>query len=802
MICQTQLMFSEKDFSPTLVFYRFLGKVSLWFLSQFASGRGTEISHMGISMKEMPSSQNQRQNRIHDMSKWKTMSLPSCGLYLGSGIYNTFKHHLYLDPGAFSTWTPQDYSPLDYLDFIVADNQGNLAQIWGFGGKSAQVEHRFRALEDLNIPFPESDWKNRKNITPADSPDFSQYADREGAGLIKFIEKAKSLGIYTTGLYSSEILPQWAGKLKEFGPWYLGYDFGERYSFHLNRGSNHSDGEGQNHEPTLEDYADGLIARVSAHVRDRKAKGWGYVMATSGSFHLDYEMLGGTDIPVQEDFAFRHLTISSAFARGLFRQFRLPVWGSHLAHEHYSWIPYASKYKFPLLSSAFLLKYLHGCKLIINESGNWYTQVKLCPDSPLRNLPFCNIGKNLAPDAPASNHPYDYADRIPEAEKLYATIDYRSPTAVKYRKCISDFYDFVKENGTPAGQPEASFAIAKGNLDLSAAYVAKDNYAIASAYDLADRNHDWYEGAPERSWDVIQKVFCPCPPVTDPYPNQSLSATPLGVFDVVSFAKNKITAEFLHANYKALIFAGWNTSSSEQYEILKEYVRSGGILCLNLPHLSTNRTRNYRSFSVEELVNGGDFSELCGFRVVRKGRRIYWATAPSEAPNELGIRVQRRFGILALPIGELEITDPKVKVLIADDEQFDPIVLSRQYGKGEVLFVNTWGYPGALDVDDGPGAVRGSTGLMGAVYAYVAKRARGHVYVTDDYENPGENCRYVNCTYFPDAGKICLYNIDFDQPHTVIVHAFGYPEEHTLAPSEFLTLDTVKLRPDEKQNDD
>ena len=47
------------------------------------------------------------------------MPLPECGLYLGSGIYNIRKHGLYLDPGAFSTWTPQDYSPEDYLDFIV-----------------------------------------------------------------------------------------------------------------------------------------------------------------------------------------------------------------------------------------------------------------------------------------------------------------------------------------------------------------------------------------------------------------------------------------------------------------------------------------------------------------------------------------------------------------------------------------------------------------------------------------------------------------------------------------------------------
>ncbi len=731
---------------------------------------------------------------------WEKMKLPECGTFIGSGIYITLKHGFHLDTGVFSTWTPQSYSQLDYLDMIERDHQGNLAQVWDFMCSAPQTMHRFMALEDLGVPYPEPDWENRKNLTQEDGPDYSQYKDRLGAGLIKFIEKAKSKGIYTTGLYWSEIAPEWSAKLKGFGEFYLGYDFGERHSFHLCRGSN--DVEKTVEDTTLEDFADTLIKSVSEHVNNCRAKGWGRIMATSGAFHLDYEILGGTDIPVQEDFAFRHLTISSAFSRGLYRQFHLPIWGSHLAHEHNSWIPYASKYKFPLLNAAMHLKYMHGCKLIIHESGNWFTQVKLCTDSPLHDLPYCTIGKNGDPTAPKDNHPYNYSHLVKEAEKHYPKIDYRSPTAVRYRQLISDFYGFIEENGTPAGQPEASFAIAKGNLDLCTASGYYRNHAVASAFHLADINPNWFEGDPELSWDLIKKVFCPCPPVIPPYKNQFLSATPLGVFDIVTFARNKISAEFLNANYKALIFAGWNTSSPEQYAILKAYVENGGILCISIPHLSTNKKRNYVNFGVEELVNGGDFSDLCGVKVKGRGRRIYWATGTSGDPNELGVKIPRRFGILSVPIGDIEITDPTAKVLLADDERFEPVVIRRRCGKGTVFFVNTWAYPGALDIDEGPGATDDSLGMMEPVYRHIAKLARGNVWITDDGQEPGKNCQYVSCTYFPDAGNIYLYNIDFDHAHKIFIHQFGVMDEIELNAGEFRTIASVKLNPGEKLNEE
>ena len=78
-----------------------------------------------------------------------------------------------------------------------------------------------------------------------------------------------------------------------------------------------------------------------------------------------------------------------------------------------------------------------------------------------------------------------------------------------------------------------------------------------------------------------------------PYVNIHLSGTPYGQVDVVSFAYDQITAEFLRKQYKALLFTGWNTCSQKQYNILREYVAGGGTLFISLPQLATVDTLNF-----------------------------------------------------------------------------------------------------------------------------------------------------------------------------------------------------------------
>ncbi len=707
------------------------------------------------------------------------VELPPCGIFVGTGIMNSKAGYLVGSGPMHTTWVPQLFTPMELLDKIIEDNQGNFVQYWGFSGGLGPVTFaRHYALEDIGMVPPEPDWANQKNLVVADWVNREDYKERAGAGVLKLIKAAAAKDLYIALLYT-ESHPQWSKQFIEAGgKHYLGYDFGEKFTFAL--WEEHL--EGGKKTLTLKGLADDLMRRVGEHVAERHANGWGNVTATSSNFHLDYEMAAGADIPMTEDFAFKHLNLSSALSRGLYRQYNLPIWGTHLAHEHYSWIPYASEHKFPLLRASMYHKYMAGSKVILNESGGWYLEAQLVEDSPLFETTRVLPGRHNQRD------PYLGAPFVEDARRTFDKINYHSPEAKAYRKEVSDFYDFVKANGTPSGQPETTIAVIKGNLDLGGpGYVG--NAAIAGMFSVADKNPLWYSGQPERGWDIILKVFYPLPQVLAPWQNLFLSGTPYGQIDVTSFANDNIDADFLSANYKALLFSGWNTCSEKQYTELCKYVKQGGILFVSLPHLSTNVTRNYTDFGVEELVHGGDFSELCGVKVKGKGQRFYWATAPDKK-GELGFKFPRRFGVMCTCMGDVEITDPEIETLAVDDEDMNPVLLRHRLGKGEVYFLNTWAYPGATDLDYGPGAEIGSPGLAGYVYRHIARKTRGSVWISDDGVDAGPECNFISLSYFPEDGKICLQNIDFKNAHRCQLHHFAKTESVDLAPGEFRFLQT------------
>jgi len=221
-------------------------------------------------------------------------------------------------------------------------------------------------------------------------------------------------------------------------------------------------------------------------------------------------------------------------------------------------------------------------------------------------------------------------------------------------------------------------------------------------------------------------------------------------------------------------------------------VENGGTLFVSIPHLSRNVTRNYSDFSVSELINNGDVSNLCGVKVKGRGRHFFWATAP-RGSNALGFAFPRRFGVIGASMGDIEITDSTAETLIVDDEQAYPILLRRQCGKGTVYFMNTWAYPGAVNMDNGPGSTIDSPGMVGTVYRHIAEQNRGSIWITDDGETVGSECEYITYSYFPASGQICFLNVDFDRSHGCVLHHGRIQNRIDLEPGEFRMMDATKL---------
>lgn len=712
------------------------------------------------------------------------VSLPPCGMYLGVPVYLDRGDYVFQTTGAFYTsWVSEEHDPEWYLEKCVEDNQGNLVVLWDGHASRDQLKAlgSLMALEDIGVKVPDPDWENGKYLIPEDWPEIEKYrADRYGAGFYKFVKQAKEKGLYCYSIYTNAN-PQWVEKITA-EPNFLGYNLGEAFSFSLDPRNPIT-----THEKalayTLKDASDSFAASVVNYLKPRREAGWKQFFVTSGSFHLDAEIAAGGNsiIPHMEGYAFANLNFGMAHCRGLYKQCDLPLWGCYLAHEHYSYLPYSCPQRQQTLDAGYYLAYMNGSKISVQECGSWWQQSDHVPDTPMHKVPKWDAGPIHI------NRPHDYRHLVPEARKHYPALGYDSAACRAYRKSVSDFYEYIKKNGTPEGQPDVTFAALKGRYDFCGA-VYSPNAAVANAFSVAERNPFWFEGQPERGWDIFRKVIFPLNSSFGPYVNRQFSGTPYGLCDIPSLMC-ELKSEFLIRNYKSVMMVGWNTAEESDYELYKDYVRAGGTLFLSLPHLAKNLTRDYISWPVENLIHGGDFTELCGVRVKGRGQRFYWSLfrPGCELPIPDPAKIATKNGIHYTHMGDIEITDD-VDIWAVEDEEFHPFLLRHKYGKGEVLFLNSWEYPGALNRNDAPGAFTTEFGLTGLIYRYMALKGRGDVYITDDGCLPLEQCNDITFSHFSSNGKTYLQNCNFMKERTFFLHRGGAQEKITLKPHEFLVL--------------
>ncbi len=76
------------------------------------------------------------------------------------------------------------------------------------------------------------------------------------------------------------------------------------------------------------------------------------------------------------------------------------------------------------------------------------------------------------------------------------------------------------------------------------------------------------------------------------------------------------------------------------------------------------------------------------------------------------------------------------------------------------------------------------------IYRHIARLSRGHVWITDpDMDDAGPECDYIAYSYFPQAAKVCLLNIDFKHAHRCLLNHHGTVDSLELGPAEFRMVD-------------
>jgi hypothetical protein len=199
------------------------------------------------------------------------------------------------------------------------------------------------------------------------------------------------------------------------------------------------------------------------------------------------------------------------------------------------------------------------------------------------------------------------------------------------------------------------------------------------------------------------------------------SGTPYGDFDEVPIEASR---EYL-SQYKLLINFGWNTLIQEDYTKLLDYVKEGGTLLTGLPQFSTHVKRDFlRDMQDLALWNNGDLREFCGFAV--KGRGIQYC-GQWNGPGKEGFKEP---DLSAMPNNSIdedgpaylaEIENCDAEVLAWDAATGAPMVLRHKVGKGQVICLALWAYPGHELFQQ----------FSATWLAHLAEQNKGDIYVDD-----------------------------------------------------------------------
>jgi hypothetical protein len=492
-------------------------------------------------------------------------------------------------------------------------------------------------------------------------------------------------------------------------------------------------------EGNLEECREWFVRDYIAQGARNYHRSYDLVLSTSGSTLAAYELEGGIGVMVSELYAIgaSNLAYATAEMRGAARKWKPVYWGGWLAHEWQTvGIPFQAEEKFPLLRAGLYQQFLMGSSMIVLESGSQTTQAGFyTKESGKKNF------------------------------------TYSEEPSTRYRAEMKEFYRRVKTHPRPAGLPETRVAVALGHCD---SYVGMyiDWLPQWAQFETAKKNPNWLYGTPERSWQVAQSVLFPTPAkAVGDYKNAWLAGSPLGQVDIVQIDRTT-TPEDLQP-YRAIAYAGWNSMNETIADTLRKYVEQGGRLLICMPHLSTRLDREYREYGVADLLGKGDLSRLLPLKVT--GRKAI-AGKVGFVCRTFGLPADEATAQLAGEnLAQIE-TGEGVKT-VCSDAAGEPVVVRCAVGKGEVVALLTWEYPGK------PSIAKLYAHLLNAF----AASERGEVFITEKGENAPryDGPETSSISYAVYAERVYLLNMDTRAPHTFEFHQGDRASTVTLKPVEF-----------------
>lgn len=388
----------------------------------------------------------------------------------------------------------------------------------------------------------------------------------------------------------------------------------------------------------MQEAKDNYVDYIRRRVTKYKEMGCPFSFSVDSTAMQKYNLEGGVDFAGVE--VCSRMGISLALTRGASQSYGREFWCVYIPLGYYWGWPHNTVDKLKRWGVALDLSFMMGANIIINENGLFSTQI---------NTPSLTSG------LPAGVH------------------SFKSSFCTQSRKIFQDFAFFTRLQQRPKCCPEANIGVVQGNLD------AWNNCFVDGQTVWAQhKGKQWDWGTAEACWKFLEIFF----------PGEYwFSGTPYGQVDIISSDAPVSTM----AQYKTLIFLGWNTMTIDLLMRLKKYVEGGGNLFLSLPHLNMepDRKKNLK------LINKKFQKKIFGLEILGKAGLIKRIKMKD---GKVISGMKKEYIFSNSKICGVETKSCGAEIIACSGHL--PVLMTNNLGKGKIYLLLSWNYPGEKEWEE------------------------------------------------------------------------------------------------------